>query len=114
MKQVKLSEVIALFEAGKTREEIKTHFDLSHSELKTIFAHPTLKGKRVKKPTFTFIDDVTEIGVNQTTIFDIIGKEESVTEASVEEVSPVQIEDTAINTEDFETEEANNSKEWSY
>ncbi len=99
MKEVKLSEIIHHLENGKTRADIKEIYSLSINELKTIFAHPLLKGKRTIFPTVKLIDDVTlqdesfelvgedvyeEENTNQRTIFDEIEEREQ--EEVLEEV----------------------------
>lgn len=81
VKQVRVSEVITLLKSGYTRWEneafeteksIQTHFGLSFSECKELFAHPKIKGLKVKIPTMLIIDDtvegtesVTSVGENE-------------------------------------------------
>lgn len=58
--QVRLSEVLSLLEQGKGRQEIAEHFGLSLAEIKNIFEHPKLKGRRpkkVKEESFNLVDD---------------------------------------------------------
>lgn len=57
-KQIKISDVLDLLKQGKTRADIKEHYDLSHSGMKTLFQHEKLKGKKPhKQPDFELIDD---------------------------------------------------------
>lgn len=59
-KQIKLSEVIELFEKGYTREEIGEKFGLTNKEVKYIFKHPLLAGKRQRERIrVDLIDDVS-------------------------------------------------------
>ncbi len=59
--QIKISEVQAMLAEGKDREAIRIHYNLKKSELKALFMHPKLKGKKVKKTLdrqkFTIVDD---------------------------------------------------------
>lgn len=71
-REIKLSEVVSLLKQGYTRwtkeenvdgegkadgKSIQTHYDLTFSECKTIFAHPKVKGIKTKKLTITLVDD---------------------------------------------------------
>lgn len=60
-KQIKVSEVIALIENGKTRSQIREELGLSLQELAVLFKHPKLKNRRAKSvPTIEIIDDLEE------------------------------------------------------
>lgn len=60
-RDIKISEVIALLDAGKSREEIRDHFEMSNGDLTVLFKHPALKGKKAKKQRdFNIIDDTVE------------------------------------------------------
>lgn len=51
-------DVLALLADGKTREEVREHYNLSKGDLKKVFQHPELKGRKTKKaPGFVFEDD---------------------------------------------------------
>jgi len=56
-KQIKISEIIKLLENGYTRKNIAEKYDLKPIELKRLFSHPELKGKRTKLQSFDIIDD---------------------------------------------------------
>lgn len=59
MREIKISEVLDLLEQGKTREEIQSVYALSAKELKMLFSHSKLKGKKTKKaPSFILVDDL--------------------------------------------------------
>lgn len=63
-KQISLSHVLDMLENGHTREEIGEHYGLNSTELKVLFKHEKLKGKRTKKkkpkPSFDIVDDLNE------------------------------------------------------
>jgi len=56
-KQIKVSQILDDLENGLGRNEIKEKYSLSGSEMKLIFSHPKLKGRKAKKVTIDFIDD---------------------------------------------------------
>lgn len=58
---IKTSEILELLEIGKTRKEIAEMYNLSDSDLKRLFKHPTLKGRRSKKELDFIIEDDTTI-----------------------------------------------------
>ena len=61
-KQITISSIVALLEEGKTRREIGEHFGLSQSDVKRIFQHEKLKGRKPHKvPTFELVDDTEGI-----------------------------------------------------
>lgn len=55
---IKTSDVIALLNDGKTREDIREHYGLSKADLSKLFKNDALKGKKTRKaPAFVFEDD---------------------------------------------------------
>ena len=60
---IKVSDVKDLLANGKTRDEIKEHYNLTSKELKFLFQHSKLKGLKTKKPfspSFEIVDDENE------------------------------------------------------
>ena len=127
MKEVKLSEIIYHLENGKTRADIKEIYSLSINELKTIFAHPLLKGKRTIFPTVKLIDDVTlqdesfelvgeavyeEENTNQRIIFDEIEEREQ--EEVLEEVGNTPKETQEVAQVDTTAEAPTTTTNWNY
>ena len=127
MKEVKLSEIIYHLENGKTRADIKEIYSLSINELKTIFAHPLLKGKRTIFPTVKLIDDVTlqdesfelvgeavyeEENTNQRAIFDEIEEREQ--EEVLEEVGNTPKETQEVAQVDTTAEAPTTTTNWNY
>ena len=62
-KQITVTGVLEDLENGQTREQIREKHGLTVRELKLLFAHPKLKGKKTKvkyEPTFELVDDTDE------------------------------------------------------
>ena len=60
--KVKISDVLSLLDQGKTRKEIGEHYNLSNNDVKAMFLHPELKGRRTKAKKevgFVFEEDTT-------------------------------------------------------
>ena len=60
--QIKISDVLGMLNNGNTRKEIQEHYGLNGVEVKTLFSHPELKGKKTKKKkelSFIIVNDVT-------------------------------------------------------
>ena len=52
--------VLEYFAQGKTREEIRDIYGLSNKDIKDVFQHPDLKGRKTKvAPGFFFIENET-------------------------------------------------------
>jgi hypothetical protein len=59
--KITVSSVLGMLKEGKTREEIRQHYGLSKTELKALFQHPKLKGRKTHKaPSFTLVDDLDD------------------------------------------------------
>jgi hypothetical protein len=60
---IKASEILAMLAEGKSREEIRTHFNMKKIEFARFMKHPALKGKKTKtgkkNDPFILVDDVT-------------------------------------------------------
>ena len=101
MKENKTPEVITVsmiledLENGDDRTVIKSKYNLDAWEVKQMFDHPVLKGKkakRVKKLSFSFVDDTvnTDVLPGQTNLVDQIAEEdaenlEAINDAKTEE-----------------------------
>lgn len=84
-REIKVSEVISLLDAGKSREEIGQHFELSNADLTALFKHPSLKGKKAKKQRdFVIVDDTVNNETMQIATNEVL--EESQEEAVTEQV----------------------------
>lgn len=59
MKQLSVSQVLNDLNNGLTRDQIKEKYELNFSEMKMLFNHPKLKGKRAKTAgaSLMIIDD---------------------------------------------------------
>jgi len=63
--QIKISDILAMLQNGKTRNDIAEHYGINMTEMKEIFKHPQLKGKKTKKPkelSYQLIDDISGEG----------------------------------------------------
>lgn len=62
MKQLSVSQVLNDLNNGLTRDQIKEKYELNFSEMKMLFNHPKLKGKRAKTAgaSLMIIDDSEE------------------------------------------------------
>jgi hypothetical protein len=67
--QLKISEILNDLTNGQTRQQIKEKYNLSTAQLKSVFSHPQLKGRKTKKveQPIDLVDDVT-VSTNQTTV----------------------------------------------
>jgi len=98
-KTIKISDVLADLENGVTRVQIGTKYQISAREVKALFDHPKLKGKKAKKGialSFTIEDD--------TTVAEEIAEEVVETAANVvsEEVTEAVAEENLEQTDTFE------------
>lgn len=59
--QLKISEILNDLTNGQTRQQIKEKYNLSTGQLKSVFSHPQLKGRKTKKveQPIDLLDDVT-------------------------------------------------------
>lgn len=106
--QIRISEVLALLDAGKSREEIAEHYGISMADCKRLFESPKLKGKKAKKqPAFTLVDDTDEDVSNPsetTSNEDEIGGDFTDVNEEPEEIQ----EDIAAEAASVQEEEASN------
>lgn len=105
-KTITLSQVENLLDEGFTREEMVDQLGISAAEVKSLFSHPKLKGRKPKaKASYIFIDDSveeTKEGINeevQDAVENVaVEAVEAVEETNdvVEDPSPVVDQPTAI------------------
>jgi len=97
MSQIKVSEILNDLINGLTREDIKKKYNMSTAQLKAVFAHPKLKGRKTKKAEepINLIDDLdtTEI-VTPTVAVTVTTIEEAVEE--VESIIPATLDDQFV------------------
>lgn len=56
--QIVVQDVLGMLKKGMTREEIREHYGLKKTDLKKLFQHPKLTGKKTHaKPAFTIVDE---------------------------------------------------------
>lgn len=90
-KQFTVSQILNDLNNGIDRKEIRKKYNLTQAEIKFIFTHPKLQGVRVKKQKLMRIEliddtDTTTVDPNQM----------SLTDASLGDMEPVQIEGISI------------------
>jgi hypothetical protein len=61
--QIKISEILNDLTNGQTRQQIKEKYNLSTAQLKSVFAHPLLKGRKTKKveQPIDLVDDISAV-----------------------------------------------------
>ena len=64
---LKISEVLTALDNGMTRDDIQEKYNLSTRQLKSIFQHPKLKGKKTKfiQVLVNLVDDLEVETVQQ-------------------------------------------------
>ena len=78
-------QVLSLLAEGKTREEIRQHFNLTKKDLNVLFKDPALKGRRTKTaPSFVLVED--EETVTETTQLANVSQEENLVNTIAESV----------------------------
>ena len=68
---ITISMILADLDNGIDRNGIKDKYSLDTWEVKQMFEHPNLKGKKAKKKrklSFKFVDDINTVDPNQTSI----------------------------------------------
>jgi hypothetical protein len=61
--QITISSVLNDLANSMTREEIRDKYSLTNAQLKQVFSHPQLKGRKTKQVNvlFELVDDVTKV-----------------------------------------------------
>jgi hypothetical protein len=94
-KQIVISDVLDMLQEGKEREEIRLHYGLSKRDLKLLFQHPSLKGKKTKvAPAFEIVDDTVKDNNDEIVIGEVVETNEEV--ASYD--SPQSVSNTTQET----------------
>ena len=90
-------DVLALLADGKSREEVREHYNLSKGDLKKVFQHPDLKGRKTKKaPGFVFEEDTTIDSIGASDVVVGTTQEPEVANAVAEEES-VDVSETTTS-----------------
>lgn len=107
--RITISGVLEDLNNGLTREDIQEKYGLNGVELKEVFQHPKLKGKKTKKPRgFVLIDDTEkDVIASEAEVPTNIEVEESpVLEEAALEPEPEMVEEPEVTDSVFDTEEA--------
>ena len=109
--QIRISQIVEDIENGLTRNEIKEKYSLTGVDMKKLFAHPTLKGKKARKLTIEIIDDTIEetpIASNEPEL--PFGEPVEPTEEVRQEIANEPVENLVAETaNNLRAEEENNS-----
>lgn len=97
-KEIKISEVLQLLQEGYTRDQIAVKYGISQKELKYLFQHPKLKGKKtIKGIGITIVDDLEEIPeMTETSEASEAWEEENAVETMDNIETPAPFEETEI------------------
>jgi hypothetical protein len=70
--QITISSVLNDLSNSMSREEIRDKYALTNAQLKQVFSHPQLKGRKTKQVNvlFELVDDVTPVTVTPVTIIE--------------------------------------------
>jgi hypothetical protein len=79
--QITISSVLNDLSNSMTREEIRDKYSLTNAQLKQVFSHPQLKGRKTKQVNvlFELVDDVTPTVQIEETEVEVIEATEVVT-----------------------------------
>tara|TARA_R110000796_G_scaffold231853_6_gene349939 strand:+ start:2432 stop:2758 length:327 start_codon:yes stop_codon:yes gene_type:complete len=98
--QIKISDILRMLKEGLTRKELSVHYGVTQTEMKGIFQHPELKGKRTMpkvEATYTLINDVNgDVEVASPTPFEednANGTEEEETHNTLAEAEDAPVSD---------------------
>lgn len=104
--QVKVSEVLALLDAGKDRKAIAAHYGVSASAVASLFKHPDLKSKKARKPSpFEILPEGDVENVKDTDGGDDINQE--AIPGNIQDVVNVEEAEEVVEMEETETIDSN-------
>ena len=104
--QITISSVLNDLANSMSREEIRDKYALTNPQLKQLFQHPQLKGRKTKKVSvlFEIVDDVTSevVEVNEVTEVTEVTPVSTpvindITNPTEEEVQSIEVEDSIFN-----------------
>jgi hypothetical protein len=95
--QITISSVLNDLANSMTREEIRDKYSLTNAQLKQLFQHPQLKGRKTKKVEvmFELIDDVTK-EVTPKLTQRVVSEITNPVEDEVEEITETTVEDSTL------------------
>ena len=97
--QITISSVLNDLSNSMSREEIRDKYSLTNAQLKQVFSHPQLKGRKTKQVNvlFELVDDVTPEVVEVTEVTTITPVINDITNPIEEEVENIEVEDSIFN-----------------
>lgn len=106
-KSMSIKAVVIDLESGLTRKQIREKYELTHADMKTLFSHEKLKGRRTQSSSILeIIDDLDEeADARPLEEEPVVEEEVSTPEATTNpEVAPLPVEPTpVVATEDWGT-----------
>ena len=106
--RITITMILKDLEDGTDRNGIKEKYNLEAWEVKQMFMHPALKGKKAKKVrklSFDFVDD-TDILPGQVDLEDAIAEETSMKDAMIDEMNGRQEMDAQDQMNEMEEEDS--------
>lgn len=101
-KTIKLSEVIALMDQGKTRKEINAIYGETDAAMKAkVWSHPKLKNKKSAKVVNITLEDDTEESVTDQGLATEADHVETIYEPAAENVEAPVVDDTNTSESDL-------------
>lgn len=97
--QITISSVLNDLANSMSREEIRDKYALTNPQLKQLFQHPQLKGRKTKKVSvlFEIVDDVTSEVVEVNEVIEVTPVVNDITNPTEEEVESIEVEDSIFN-----------------
>ena len=84
-------QILTRLEAGETRQEIQESLGLSNRDIKMMFQHPLLKGKKTApKPGFVWAEEEEEIQESEVIITE-----------EIEDIEELEAEEIVLNNTGF-------------
>jgi hypothetical protein len=97
--QITISSVLNDLANSMSREEIRDKYALTNAQLKQLFQHPKLKGRKTKQVNvlFEIVDDVTPEVVEVAEVTEVTPVVNDITNPTEEEVESIEVEDSIFN-----------------
>ena len=97
--KITISSVLNDLSNSMTREEIRDKYSLTNAQLKQLFQHPQLKGRKTKQVNvlFEIVDDVTKEESVVTETVEVV-EAETVTEITNPTTEEIKVDNSILST----------------